>query len=219
MTIMHYVILFFIYSFLGWIVEVIDIFIKQKKLSNRGFLIGPYLPIYGSGCLLIIIFLKNQTSDLIGIFLKAMIICSLLEYFTSYIMEKIFKTRWWDYSDRSYNINGRICLLNMLCFGLLGCLLMYIINPILTNILLSININLINILGIIVIIIFVIDFIVSFKIIFNIRKVVTNVAKDSTDEITKRVKQILNNSKIYKRIIKAFPKFSISKIFKINKKY
>ena len=219
MTFMHYVILFFIYSFLGWIVEVIDILIKQKKLSNRGFLIGPYLPIYGSGCLLIIIFLKNQTSDLIGLFLKAMIICSLLEYFTSYIMEKIFKTRWWDYSDRSYNINGRICLLNMLCFGMLGCLLMYIINPILTNILLSININLINILGIIVIIIFVIDFIVSFKIIFNIRKVVTNVAKDSTDEITKRVKQILNNSKIYKRIIKAFPKFSISKIFKINKKY
>lgn len=219
MTFMHYVILFFIYSFLGWIVEVIDILIKQKKLSNRGFLIGPYLPIYGSGCLLIIIFLKNQTSDLIGLFLKAMIICSLLEYFTSYIMEKIFKTRWWDYSDRSYNINGRICLLNMLCFGLLGCLLMYIINPILTNILLNINIKLINILGIIVIIIFVIDFIVSFKIIFNIRKVVTNVAKDSTDEITKRVKQILNNSKIYKRIIKAFPKFSISKIFKINKKY
>ena len=83
--------------------------------------------------------LIKLTSDLIGLFLKAMIICSLLEYFTSYIMEKIFKTRWWDYSDRSYNINGRICLLNMLCFGMLGCLLMYIINPILTNILLNIS--------------------------------------------------------------------------------
>ena len=58
MTLMHYIILFFIYSILGWIVEVIDIFIKQNKISNRGFLIGPYLPIYGSGCILIILLLK-----------------------------------------------------------------------------------------------------------------------------------------------------------------
>lgn len=217
MTLIDYVILFFIYSVLGWIVEVMDVFIKVHKLSNRGFLIGPYLPIYGSGCLLMIILLNNQTSDLIGLFLKTMIICSILEYFTSYIMEKIFKTRWWDYSDRKYNINGRICLENMIFFGILGCLLMYIINPILTNLLLNISSNIKFIIGIIVIFILLIDFIISFKIIFNISKVVTSVAKDSTEEITKKVKQILNNSRIYKRIIKAFPKISISKIIKFKK--
>ena len=141
MKIIDCVILFFIYSVLGWIVEVIDIFIKTHKLSNRGFLIGPYLPIYGSGCILIIILLNNQTNDLISLFLKSMIICSILEYFTSYIMEKIFKTRWWDYSDRKYNINGRICLVNMFFFGILGCILLYIINPFFTSFLLMINSN------------------------------------------------------------------------------
>ena len=214
MKIIDCVILFFIYSVLGWIVEVIDIFIKTHKLSNRGFLIGPYLPIYGSGCILIIILLNNQTNDLISLFLKSMIICSILEYFTSYIMEKIFKTRWWDYSDRKYNINGRICLVNMFFFGILGCILLYIINPFFTSFLLMINSNIRYILGIIIIIIFIVDFIISFKIIFNISKVVKSVAKDSTDEISKKVKQILNNSRIYKRIIKAFPKISISKIIK-----
>lgn len=214
MKIIDCVILFFIYSVLGWIVEVIDVFIKTHKLSNRGFLIGPYLPIYGSGCILIIILLNNQTNDLISLFLKSMIICSILEYFTSYIMEKIFKTRWWDYSDRKYNINGRICLVNMFFFGILGCILLYIINPLFTSFLLMINSNIRYILGIIIIIIFIVDFIISFKIIFNISKVVKSVAKDSTDEISKKVKQILNNSRIYKRIIKAFPKISISKIIK-----
>ena len=214
MKIIDYVILFFIYSVLGWIVEVIDVFIKTHKLSNRGFLIGPYLPIYGSGCILIIILLNNQTNDLISLFLKSMIICSILEYFTSYIMEKIFKTRWWDYSDRKYNINGRICLVNMFLFGILGCILLYIINPILAYILLNINNNIKYILGITIIIILLIDFIISFKIIINISKIVTNLAKDSTDEISKKVKLILNKSKIYKRIIKAFPKINKSKIIK-----
>lgn len=217
MTIMHYVILFFMYSVCGWIVEVIDILIKQHKLSNRGFLIGPYLPIYGSGCLLIILLLNNSSKDLVGLFLKSIIICSILEYFTSYIMEKIFKTRWWDYSDRKYNINGRICLENMFLFGILGCLLVYFINPVFSKFILNINNDLINIICIICIVILWLDFIVSFKIIFNIRNIVTTVAKDGTDEITKKVKQILNQSKIYKRVIKAFPKFSISKIINFKR--
>lgn len=217
MSFMHYVILFFLYSFCGWIVEVIDILVKQHRLSNRGFLIGPYLPIYGSGCLLIIILLNNSVNDFFGLFLKAMIICSILEYFTSFIMEKIFKTRWWDYSDRKFNINGRICLENMIMFGLLGCLVMYVVNPFFTSMIIYLRGNVVNILGIIILIVFVLDFTVSFKIILNIRSVVTSVAKDGTDEITKRVKQILEKSNVYKRIIKAFPKLSISKIVRLKK--
>jgi len=102
--------LFFIYAILGWIIETTLVSIEKKKFVNRGFLIGPYCPIYGFGGLAITILLKNYTKDPIVLFLMAVIICACLEYFTSYIMEKLFKARWWDYSKKKYNINGRICL-------------------------------------------------------------------------------------------------------------
>ena len=124
-----YFILFMIYSFMGWCMEVLTVLIPKKKFVNRGFLIGPYCPIYGYGCLLIIILLKNNLDDPLALFLKAIVICSLLEYFTSFFMEKLFNARWWDYSNKKFNINGRICLETMLPFGILACLVMYVLNP------------------------------------------------------------------------------------------
>ena len=91
-----YFMLFMFYSIVGWIIEVIYTFITDKKIVNRGFLIGPYCPIYGVGCLLIIILLKKYTDDFIVLFIMSMLICSLLEYLTSYVMEKLFNARWWD---------------------------------------------------------------------------------------------------------------------------
>ena len=125
-----YFMLFFIYAILGWIIETTLVSIEKRKFVNRGFLIGPYCPIYGFGGLAITILLKNYTKDPIVLFLMAVIICGILEYFTSYIMEKIFKARWWDYSAKKYNINGRICLETVVPFGILGCLVMYVLNPI-----------------------------------------------------------------------------------------
>lgn len=217
MTIMIYVILFFVYSHLGWLIEVIDTLIIDHKFTNRGFLIGPYCPIYGFGSLLFVFLLKADTNDFIGLFLKAVIICSILEYSTSYIMEKIFKMRWWDYSNRKFNINGRICLETMIPFGILGSIVMYLINPMLIYILQNINSYVINITAYIIIIIMLLDFIISFKIILNIKGVIKNVAKDSTDEITKIVRNTFNKSKLYKRISKAFPKIKVSDLFKLKK--
>ncbi len=217
MIIYNYIILFFIYAVMGWIMEVLFTLITDKKLSNRGFLIGPYLPIYGIGCCLLILLLKDSNKDIISLFLKSIIICSVLEYFTSYIMEKLFKTRWWDYSNRKFNINGRICLETMIPFGILGCLLLFYINPFFTNLLLLINPTIIKTIAIILMVIFIIDFIISFKIIFSIRGVIKSVTKDSTDEITKIVKATLNKSRIYRRISKAFPKYKISSIFRFKK--
>ena len=129
MTITYYILSFFLFSFLGWLVEIIYCLLLDHKFTNRGFLIGPYCPIYGCGCLLLIIFLHGSLKDPISLFLKSIVICAILEYFTSYIMEKIFKMRWWDYSNRKFNINGRICLETIIPFGLLGCLVMYVLNP------------------------------------------------------------------------------------------
>ena len=98
MEIEKYVLLFFIYSFAGWLMETVQISIRQKKFVNRGFLIGPYCPIYGCGVILITLLLQKYAGDIPLTFILSILICGTLEYMTSYVMEKIFKARWWDYS-------------------------------------------------------------------------------------------------------------------------
>ena len=203
-----YFLLFIIYSMIGWVMEVMCSLQRLKKFVNRGFLIGPYCPIYGYGCLLIIILLKNNLDDPLALFLKAIVICSLLEYFTSFFMEKLFNARWWDYSNKKFNINGRICLETMLPFGILACLVMYVLNPFFES-----KINLLPDLAVLIIagilfVIYLVDNVVSFKIISGFSKTVKKVAKDSTEEITSKVRNILKQKNILtKRLTEAFPKF------------
>ncbi len=198
--------LFMIYSFIGWFIEVIDIFLITKKWINRGFLLGPYCPIYGYGSLFIIYFLHSYTDNPLVLFIMTVVICSILEYGTSYVMEKIFKARWWDYSNSKFNINGRICLVNMILFGIGGCLILYIANPFITHILSLIPDQILTIMAIVLFVIFLTDNLVSFKVILNFKKVATNIRKDSTEEISKRVKAVLSSSSFLgKRLMNAFP--------------
>ncbi len=207
--------LFMFYSFIGWIMEIVFTWFKDKTLVNRGFLMGPYCPIYGSGCILIILLLNKYFNDPIALFIMSLVICSILEYMSSYIMEKLFKARWWDYSDRKFNINGRICLETLIPFGLLGCLLMYVINPFVSNILLLIPSKVLDAIAIILFIIFVIDMITSYSIITKIHLSSRQIVMDNTEEITNKVrKYIYNHSKFGKRLIKSFPGIKI-----LDKKY
>lgn len=202
------VVLFITYSIIGWVIEEIDILILQKKIVNRGFLIGPYCPIYGFGSLFIILFLNKYLDDPIVLFFMTMISCGILEYLTSFIMEKIFKTRWWDYSDEKFNINGRICLETLVLFGIGGLVISYLAQPFIMSILTLIPTNILNIIAIILSIIFIIDNIVSFKIILNFKLVATNIRKDYTEEITAKVREVLKKKSIFSnRLVKAFPNF------------
>ena len=106
-----YFLLFLIYSTCGWLVETIGEVFKSGKLVNRGFLIGPYCPIYGYGVLLITLLLSKYKNDILLTFILAMVICGVLEYLTSYFMEKIFHARWWDYKRMRFNINGIVITL------------------------------------------------------------------------------------------------------------
>ena len=208
MSIYLYVILFFIYSFIGWILEIITIKLETRKLVNRGFLMGPYCPIYGWGAISMMIILDKYIYHPFILFIMAMIICSVLEYLTSYFMEKIFHARWWDYSDKNFNINGRICLERSVPFGLLGCLLMYVLNPFFINILSSLSLNFLRIISILLILIFVVDNIISYSIISKISISSRRIIKDDTEEITKKVKEyIINHSNFGKRLMKSFPRF------------
>lgn len=210
MIISKYFLLFVFYSFLGWLMEVTG-YVRHKKFVNRGFLIGPYCPIYGYGAISMTLLLKGYANDPIVLFVMAIVICSILEYTTSFVMEKLFKIRWWDYSNRKFNINGRICLETMIPFGILGCLMIYFVNPFIFAIIDMIPSNLINIIAVILFIIYLVDNAVSITIISNLKDITLDVKGDSTEKVTKEVRKrvLAGQQTLYKRIVKAFSSFKV----------
>ena len=233
--------LFIIYSVIGWFIEMIPKSIKNKRFINRGFLIGPYLPIYGSGAVIMTILLQKYSNKLFILFLFSLIICSILEYITSFLMEKLFKARWWDYSKKPLNLNGRIWIGNAIAFGICGVIVIKI-NPFIINYLSKINTNTLLIISIILFITFLLDLVISYNIINNFKKEVITRIEDSSEKMSNKVKEVLNTrikletdtitnkitdlynqitneikkafsirTVLYRRLINAFPDFQIGK--------
>ncbi|WP_206912014.1 hypothetical protein IGL98_002767 [Enterococcus sp. DIV0840] len=123
------VLLFFIYSFIGWLWETVYCSLKAKKFVYRGFLVGPYCPIYGFGILSVLYFLEPLKQNIIVLYVLSTILVTILEYITSYGLEKLFHASWWDYKDVPLNINGRVALPVSLFWGI-GCVLIVrVIHP------------------------------------------------------------------------------------------
>lgn len=116
----HWFCLFVFYSFLGWCCETIFCSLAARRWINRGFLAGPFCPIYGFGALFVLLCFGRYKSDPLALFVLSMVGCSLLEYITSWLLEKLFGVSLWDYSGRWGNLNGRVCLRNSLLFGILS---------------------------------------------------------------------------------------------------
>lgn len=213
-----YFLLFIIYSIIGWMMEVICSLINLKKFVNRGFLIGPYCPIYGCGALLITFLLKKYTQDPFTLFIMAILLCGTLEYLTSYIMEKVFHLRWWDYSKKKFNINGRVCLETIIPFGILGLIIIYITNPFILDKLEQLSNILLNILFYGLFVIYLIDNIITLITMYGIKKTTAVVSKenreDNTEEITKKVREILLGEKSFTqmRLFNAYPKLQTIRI-------
>lgn len=208
-TILFLIACFIIYSVIGWIMETTLILINTKKLVNRGFLIGPYCPIYGFGAITMILYLTQYKDNILTVFILGVVTCSLLEYLTSYFMEVLFKTRWWDYSEHKFNLNGRICGQNSLLFGVGGLVIIYITQPIIIKLLNSIPPTIFNITTIILLLIIVIDAILSINIVNKFKHTLTTIdlKKDSTQEFAKVVREtLINNHKTFqKRLFQAYP--------------
>jgi len=214
-----YVVLFFIYSFCGWSIEVIGEIVKTKKFVNRGFFMGPYCPIYGVGAVIITSVLGRYNTDFadsFAVFGMSMIMCGTLEYFTSWIMELIFKARWWDYSNYKFNINGRICLETMFLFGIAGVLIINVFNKFVLKLFDLIPSDIRLQATIVPLVIFTIDVIFSFNIMAKIKDISMSYRKeikDNTDEITEKIRAtIMEKSLPYRRIIRAFPQAFANKI-------
>lgn len=209
---------FFIYSFIGWIIETIYVSIKQQKVANRGFLIGPYCPIYGLSAILMTALLNNYKKDIFILFIVGLFIASLLEYITSLILEKLFKVRWWDYSNHLLNIDGRVCLYNSLLFGILCIFLVQFLDPTITNFINNIPDNIRFFTSSMFLIIFIADTLLSYITIFKLERLAIikyELKKDYTEEIAKKVKSALfTESRTFRRLLRAFPNLNILNKFK-----
>lgn len=166
--------------------------IDKKIVVKRGFLFGPYIPIYGFGMFIMAFFLKGFEDNLFILFLLSMLSAGILEYLTSYLMEKVYGYRWWDYTYSKFNINGRVTLELLLMFGLDGILVVKFINPLFTNMINSLPSNVSLIIGIILFSVFIIDLIFSLFISLKIKDDIRKIAKkDSTEIIKQKAKKYL----------------------------
>ena len=125
----YYVLLFFVLAFIGWLWEVALFFFTEHAFINRGVYRGPYLPVYGVGGLLLCLFFRPLGRKPVRVFFLSLLVCSVLEYFTSWFLECLWGIRWWDYSGHFLNLDGRVCLLGAVFFGLGGTVLVCLFLP------------------------------------------------------------------------------------------
>lgn len=197
MNILEIYLNFWIFAVLGWIMEIIVCSFGEKKIVNRGFLIGPYCPIYGFGASIMLLFIPYK-DDPFTCFVLSLFTCSILEYFTSYLMEKMFKIRWWDYSSDTFNINGRVCLRNALAFGALGVIFTRYLYPVVSNLFTMLNDSTVLVLSIIVLIITTVDIIVSFKAMDSVKNIVRkNISEWQNKDATLDIKKLIHDKIIH----------------------
>lgn len=198
-----------IYSLLGYFCEIIYCTIESRKLViNRGFFIGPYLPIYGFSTILMCLFLEKYKHDIVALFVMSLMLCTVVEFITSYILEKIFKVRWWDYSHLSFNINGRVCLLNSILFGIAGVIVVDFLNPIFFFFLNLLPTTILYLLSAILLVIFLFDVSISIAVLTKIKLSSMNYGKRdaSADIIKLRNKALERYTFFTTRLLNAFPK-------------
>lgn len=190
--------LFFIYSFLGWCVEVAFVAVTAGKVTNRGFLNGPVCPIYGCGMIGVLLALLPMEKNVWLLFLGGMVICSAVELFGGWILDKIFHMRWWDYSDKKFNIGGYVCLAFSFMWGMAVVFAVkFVHHPIMAvvkKIPFQIQIVIVVVCGAV----FVVDMIVTLKNLIGINKSLGQLDKlaESLHTVGDQLKDVVGNSAI-----------------------
>lgn len=196
---------FSIYSFMGWVLETVFASFNHKKFINRGFLIGPFTPIYGFGAILIILFSKwieqifenYYLSLLISIVISTLLV-TVLEFITGYVLEKVFHEKWWDYSNNALNLKGYVCLKYSLLWGGLAFILIQVIHPFVEQFVYIIPWAFKTYISIILAAYFLFDTYKSVKGTLHLRKAILNYS----DLPLGKYKEIILK---YERIFHAFP--------------
>ena len=163
--------------------------ICEKKLINTGFLRGPLCPIYGIGAIIMFTFLERFENNLFLLFIISTMILTLWEYLVGVILEKLFKTKYWDYSDHKFNFQGRICLTNSFYWGFLGIIFIKYIHPFIQSNIEKVNAQLLSYITIICMIVFIVDTITTVIKVKNIKTTLEKIEK-LNKEIKEKIKEI-----------------------------
>lgn len=204
-TIVYYITYLIIYSFAGWILESVCKTIDQKKWVNSGFLNGPFCPIYGFGAIIMLLCLNFLKEKTILLFSAGFFILSVWEYLVGVLLEKVFKTKYWDYSRLKFNIHGRICLKNSLFWGVLGVLFIRYMHPFIERYIKILPINLLLYVDIVIGIAIIVDLVFSILAITNFETMVKKI-NELGENIKEKVKELKelndkNRSRVEKKSI------------------
>lgn len=181
---------FVIYSFLGWVMESIVRSVSEKKLINTGFLVGPMCPIYGIGAMIMLLFLDRFENNILLLFIVSIVVLTIWEYLVGVLLETIFKTKYWDYSEQKFNFQGRVCLTNSICWGILGVLFVKGIHPAIIKLLEKVDIHILHYVIFIITIVAIVDMILSIIKLKNIK-----VTLEKIEELNKEIKEKLKEVK------------------------
>ncbi|MBR4579337.1 MAG: hypothetical protein IKO22_06990 [Oscillospiraceae bacterium] len=208
-NLVNLILLFFAYAFIGWCIEVTLKYFQFHRFINRGFLTGPWLPIYGSGAALITIAVKGLSpldSSIGTTFVVSFILCGVVEYMTSFVLEKRFHARWWDYSQKPMNLHGRVWIGNLILFGLGGVLIAELFNPLLLRLSGHMSFRLREILAIVLSCVFATDYVMSHFVLKLVKTGVESSEADDTEAINKEIRLLLSDrSFFYRRFAEAYP--------------
>lgn len=203
-----YIIMFFVFSVGGWIMEVALFLIEDRVLVNRGFLIGPYCPIYGFGVVMATLLLGGEIfrrGTVVETFFAGMVLCGALEYFTSWFMERRYHARWWDYSSKPMNLHGRIWIGNLILFGLACTVIVHWVSPAYFKIMYACPKTVLYICAAAVVVIFAADYAVSFSLMGKVKNTIDSQIGDNTAEISRKVHAALRSkSMLLRRIHEAY---------------
>lgn len=193
-----WVLFFYVYCFIGWCFESLVVSIDTKKLTNRGFMKGPWLPIYGSGAVAMLL-AADLGHNPLQIFVIGAFLATVIEYITGEAMVRLFKVRYWDYSDRKIQLNGHICLSSTLIWGVMCLVMVYKVHPVIESFVFGLNGELLSIVVFAVTILMVYDFTKSLQTALDLREVICEIEKarkewesfveDKKDELEERVKE------------------------------
>lgn len=187
----QWVLYFFIYCFIGWIWETSYVSLKSGHFENRGFMNGPFLPIYGSGAIIMLFVSLPVKNSVILVFIFGSIAATLLELFTGMAMESLFHVRYWDYSYRKIQYKGHICLVSSIAWGFFSCLLVYFIHKPIEGLVLSIDEGIGQLIAIIVTICATADFATSFKTALELKNMLI-----TAEDIKKQIEKLERRAEI-----------------------
>ena len=188
----QWVLLFFLYCFLGWVWESCYVSVCRRQWVNRGFLHGPLLPIYGSGAILILFVTLPAEENLWLVWLLGMIAATALEYVTGDVMERLFKVRYWDYSKKRFNLNGHICLSSSIAWGFFSVLLVRFLHPPVGRLLTSVPAFLVDPAALALTAAFTVDVVRSTQAALDLREILTRLTEENEElrRIAKRVEVV-----------------------------